>query len=90
MGEELQEHAGEVWNRTCDALATGLPSEARTGDVMMMLRAVDFDGRVHNDGLLHHVEENERYFDLPQEQVADQLEAALLAQLEEDPAFSPL
>jgi hypothetical protein len=45
LGEDLQDHAGEVWSRACVALATGLPSEARTCDVML-LRAIDFDGRV--------------------------------------------
>jgi hypothetical protein len=140
LGEDLQDHAGEVWNRACDALATGLPSEARTGD-LMLLRAIDFDGRVNNGGLLNRVEEDEgldeaiealrwfglvevaervegvrdrwrrlaaegaprgaaeqleqsadeRYFEMPQGHVADQLDAALLARLEEDPAaFSPL
>jgi hypothetical protein len=140
LGEDRQDHADEVWNRACEALATGWPSEARTGDVML-LRAIDFDGRVNNGGLLNRVEEDEDldgavealrwfglleaatrvehvrnewrrlaaegpplgaaeqleqsadelYFEMPQGQVADQLEAALLARLEEDPAaFSPL
>jgi hypothetical protein len=140
LGEDLQDRADEVWNRAWDALATELPSEARTGDVML-LRAIDFDGRVNNGGLLNGVEEHdgldealealrwfglvdvaervegihdrwrrlaaeeaplgaaeqlerkadEVYFEMPQGQVADQLEAALLARLKEDPAaFSPL
>jgi hypothetical protein len=140
LGEDLQDHAGEVWNRACVALATGWPSEARTGDVML-LRAIDFDGEVNNGGLLNRVEEDEGldealealrwfglvevaerveavgdrwrrlaaegaplgaaeqleqsadelYFEMPQGQVADQLDAALLARIEEDPAaFSPL
>jgi hypothetical protein len=58
MGEDLQDHAGEVWNRACVALATGCPSEARAGDVML-LRAIDFDGEVDNGGLLNRVEEDE-------------------------------
>jgi hypothetical protein len=140
LGEDLQDHADEVWNRACEALATSWPSEARPGDVML-LRAIDFDGRVNNGGLLNSVEEgedldgalealrwfglleaatrvehvrgewcrlaaegapleaaeqleqdaDERYFEMPQGQVADQLQAALLARIEEDPAaFSPL
>jgi hypothetical protein len=140
LGEDLQDHAGEVWHRACVALATGWPSEARTGD-LMLLRAIDFDGRVNNGGLLNRAEEDEDldgalealrwfglvevaervegvrdrwrrlaaegaplgaaeqleqdadelYFEMPQGQVADQLEAALLTRLEEDPAaFSPL
>jgi hypothetical protein len=56
LGEDLQDHADEPWNRACVALATGWPSEARTGDVML-LRAIDFDGRVNNGGLLNRVEE---------------------------------
>ena len=140
MGESVQHHADELWNRACDALATELPSEARTGDVMLV-RAIAFDGEVHNGGLLNRVEEgegldaalealrwfglldaamrveqvrdewrrltddgapeealdeleqeaDELYFEMPQGQVADQLQAALLDRLEEDPvAFSPL
>jgi hypothetical protein len=58
VGEDLQDRAGEVWNRTCDALATGLPCEAGPGDAML-LRAIDFDGRVNNGGLLNRVEEDE-------------------------------
>ncbi len=140
VGEDLQDNADKVWNRACEALATGWTSEARTGD-MMLLRAIDFDGRVNNGGLLSRVEDDEdldgalealrwfglveaatrvervrdewrrltaeaapedafdeleevadeRYFEMPQGQVADQLQAALLARLGEDPAaFSPL
>jgi hypothetical protein len=44
LGEDLQDHADEVWNRACEALATGWLSEARTGD-MMLLRAIAFERR---------------------------------------------
>lgn len=55
MGEALQDDADEVWNRACDALADGLPPDARVGDVML-LHAIAFDGWVHNGGLLNRVE----------------------------------
>jgi len=140
LDEDVQHQADEIWNRACDALATQLPCEARTGDAML-LRVIDFDGRVNNGGLLSRVEEEEGlddalealrwfglvdvaervegvrdrwrrlaaqgaplgaakqlertadevYFEMPQGQVADQLQAALLARLAEDPvAFSPI
>jgi hypothetical protein len=139
VDRDPKDHADEVWNRACDALASGLPSEARTGDVML-LRAIAFDGRVHNGGLLDRIEEDEgldeaiealrwfglldaaarvervrcelrrltddrapdeafdelereadrAYVELPQGELADQLAAALVARLEQEPeAFSP-
>jgi hypothetical protein len=57
LGEDLHDHAGEVWNRACVALAAGWPSEARTGD-LMLLRAIDFHGRVNNGGVLNRAEED--------------------------------
>ena len=140
MGRDLKDHTDEVWNRACDAMASGLPPNARIGDVMLT-RAIAFDGLVHNGGLLNRVEEDEGlieaigalrwfglleaaarvervwsefrrltddsapdeaveeleheadrlYFEMPQGEVTDQLEAALMAHLADDPeAFSPL
>lgn len=137
---EQQERADEIWNRACDAMMTGLPPDAKSGDVKLM-RAIDFDGLVHNGGLLNRVqredglveavealrwfgltdvaervervrdawgrladqgwpgeavdeleiEADRLYFEMPQGQVADQLEAGLLTRLVDAPgAFSPL
>lgn len=140
MGEQRQQRADQTWNRACEAMASGLPPHARTGDVLL-LRAIALDGEVHNAGLLNRVEneedlyeaiealrwfglleavarieqvrdqwrrladqgwpqeavdelENEAdrlYFEMPQGEVTDQLTAALLTRLDDDPdAFSPI
>lgn len=141
MGEDRQARADALWNRACDATASGLPPDARTGDVMV-LRAIAFDGEVHNSGLLARVQDgsgvdealealrwfglvdaaerverirdewrrlsadggpleeavdaleaeaDRMWFEMPEGDLTDQLTAALLARLDDDPAvFSPI